>query len=180
MNILKYVTVQSIFFFIFLVIVFYIIFFNNDVKVSELEHYFSDKKFRDIKPKPKKKLFKHEEECRRILEEIFGVPFDSVRPDFLKNKLTGRNLELDCFNPDIETPLGVSLACEFDGIGHAEYTPCFHKSEADFHYQVQKDRWKDIQCLKHGILLIRVPHTVPFIYLKPFILSELNKHGVKY
>jgi hypothetical protein len=49
---------------------------------------------------------KHETECRRILESIYHpYTFPSVRPDFLKNPATGRNLEIDCFNNQLKIGL---------------------------------------------------------------------------
>jgi len=48
---------------------------------------------------------KYENECRRILQCLFLKPFPKVRPDFLRNPKTGRNLELDMYNQDIALAL---------------------------------------------------------------------------
>ena len=130
-------------------------------------------------PKTGKKYGKHENECRRILESIFHEKFDSVRPDWLKNPSTGKNLELDCFSPNIRTPIGYGLALEMDGAQHAQYTPHFHKhGTEEFNYQVKKDIWKDAKCRERGILLIRVPHYIYFTDLENFIRKRLREENV--
>src|SRR5271166_3797212 len=70
--------------------------------------------------KPEKKVHKHEERCREIFKEIFGLEFKTVRPDWLKNPATGKRLELDGYNPNIMTPMGRGIAFEYDGIQHAK------------------------------------------------------------
>ena len=62
---------------------------------------------------------KGETECRKVLESIFGKPFPSSRPDFLRNPVTGgiHNLELDCYNHEL------GLAVEYNGIQHYKFSP---------------------------------------------------------
>jgi hypothetical protein len=43
------------------------------------------------------------------LEILTGYRFKSVRPGWLENPLTGRNLELDCYNEYLK------LALEYNG-----------------------------------------------------------------
>lgn len=127
-----------------------------------------------------KKLNKHEEECRRIFQELFGVSFKSVRPSWLKNPVTNKNLELDGFNPTLETPLGIGLGFEYDGVQHSKFTPHFHKGGSDeFIYQVKKDSWKDLKCKEKGIALVRIPHFVDFHDLKRYIIAELARQKIK-
>ena len=116
---------------------------------------------------------KYEEECRRILKNIFRVDFPTIRPNWLRNPGTGRNLELDGFNPDIETHIGSGLAFEYDGRQHVEYTSIFHRNKSDFHYQLFKDSLKNNICKSRGVVLIRVPHFIPFNMLYSYIKSEL-------
>ena len=40
-----------------------------------------------------------EELCKSFAEFYFQRPFHKTRPDFLKNPVTGENLELDLYNP---------------------------------------------------------------------------------
>lgn len=117
---------------------------------------------------------KHETRCRVIMENIFKVPFVSVRPDFLKYPKTGKNLELDVFNQDL------MLALEYDGIHHRKYTEFFHKSEQDFIEQQERDKYKEEKCRELGITLIRVPDTVKYEELEKYIKNELDKRDVFY
>lgn len=127
-----------------------------------------------------KKVNKHEEECRRIFQDIFGVHFRSIRPKWLKNPTSNKNLELDGYNPHIKTPIGDGLAFEYDGQQHSKYTPHFHKGGVEeFEYQVAKDNWKDKKCKERGVLLIRIPHFVNFQDLERYILMLLKRKNVK-
>lgn len=121
---------------------------------------------------------KSEERCREIFESLFpGYKFKSVRPSFLKNPFSKRNLELDGYNPDIKTPLGRGLAFEYDGQQHSVYNPHFHRGGVeDFKYQVAKDSWKDKQCKAKGILLIRIPYYILYPDLERYIMMQLRKN----
>lgn len=111
---------------------------------------------------------KLEGECREFLEETFGVPFSTVRPDFLKRPYTKRNLELDGYNADLK------LAFEYQGPQHRVYLPMYHpKGEADFYAQLERDSWKLDRCKQLGIDLIVVPDTVPRSELRSWLYSQL-------
>lgn len=129
-------------------------------------------------PKRKRKLNKHEEKCREIFQKIYSRPFKSVRPDFLKNPTTGKNLELDGYCPDIITHIGRGLAFEYDGIQHSKHTGMFHRKKHDFEYQCAKDSWKDKRCKELGIVLIRIPHFVIYDDLEKYITDILIKKKV--
>lgn len=129
--------------------------------------------------KESKRKHKMEEKCRAIFEDIFKRMFNSVRPDFLKNPVTKKNLELDGFCPDIYTPIGKGIAFEYDGVQHAKFSPHFHKEEQDFIYQTKKDSFKDRRCKERGILLIRIPHYVIEADLEKFIKQKLRNKGMK-
>lgn len=137
-------------------------------------------KIKKSKKKKKKKINKHEEECRRIFQKLFSCKFKSIRPDWLKNPATGKNLEIDGYNSRIITPIGKGLGFEYDGIGHSQYTPHFHKNGPDdFEYQVAKDSWKDKLCKERNVLLIRIPHFVHFDDLERYIKMMLSRRNVQ-
>lgn len=129
---------------------------------------FKKQQRRKIKYRTQK--WKHEEKCREILERIYGRKFPSVRPSFLKSPVTGENLELDCYNPDLR------LAVEYDGVQHSKYTPAFHKSENDFRYQYAKDTWKSKMCRNLGITLIRVPYFIPYDRIEQYLIDKLHEN----
>jgi hypothetical protein len=123
---------------------------------------------------------KGEHRCRVIFERIFGRPFLKDRPDFLKNPLTGKNLELDGVNYDIKHRTGVGIAFEHDGEGHFHYNKYFHSDKNDFIYQAKKDSFKDTVCKSRGILLIRVPYYVSQDYdsLNEFVVQRLKEERI--
>ena len=117
--------------------------------------------------KPRRKYAKNEDRCRAILEKFYGKRFPSCRPPFLKNPLTKKNLELDCFCKEL------NIALEYNGQQHYHYTPLFHKTEKDFYSQVHRDNWKRKRCKELGISLIEVPYWISFEKLEEFIKREL-------
>ena len=109
-----------------------------------------------------------EEHCRSILEQLYpGLKFATCRPDFLKNPLTGENLELDCFNEQ------VLIALEYQGIQHYRYPNPFHKSEEEFRKLIIKDEYKKQVCQQIGIILITVPFSIPKPDIEKFITYRL-------
>jgi hypothetical protein len=165
------------------ILLIYYIWFAKDKNVEGLNKIlFSIKGGGDYHPeRPKRgpKKNKHEERCREIFEEIFDCKFKSVRPDWLKNPVTNKNLELDGYNEEIETPLGEGLAFEYDGAQHSRYSKHFHKNGPDeFVYQTKKDSWKDLRCKDEGVMLIRIPDFVAFQDLERYIKQKLRRNGL--
>lgn len=130
--------------------------------------------------KPIKKEQKHNENtCRRIVQGIFGKPFPTIRPDWIRNPTSGKRLELDMYNETIITPLGKGLAFEYDGIQHSQYIPHFHRhGPEDFVKQCKRDLYKDQVCKNRGVLLIRIPHTVQKDDLSSYIKTQLSMRGL--
>jgi len=117
-----------------------------------------------------KKKNKTEEKCRRIIERIYSAKFPSCRPDFLRSPVTGKNLELDCYNERL------GIAIEYNGRQHYSYTPHFHKSKKNFYSQVHRDDWKRKRCKEMGIKLIEIPYWISPDKLEAYIKKELRKN----
>jgi hypothetical protein len=113
--------------------------------------------------------------CREILEEYTGLQFASIRPNWLKNGVSGHNLELDGFCEDLR------LAFEYQGKQHYEYIPHFHRNEGDFERQQERDKLKLELCKKHNIDVLIIPHTLTYqnenelrIFIKEELIKRLN------
>lgn len=115
---------------------------------------------------------KGEEMCKNFVEFYFQKPFDKTRPDFLKNPVTGENLELDLYNPDLK------LAIEYNGSQHYHYNSFMHKNSRDkFQNQQYRDLIKKDLCGKAEITLVVVPYTVPHDQIGAFLLDEFKRLG---
>lgn len=109
-------------------------------------------------------------ECAQILKDIYPkYTFKTVRPGFLKNPKTNRNLELDLYCEELK------LAIEYNGAQHYHFTPHYHRSENDFKDQQRRDRLKKKLCLKNGVKLIVVPFSCSNV--REFIVKEIQKSG---
>jgi hypothetical protein len=111
---------------------------------------------------------------RSIFEELTGLFFPSIRPDFLKNSETNKNLELDGYCDDLK------LAFEYQGIQHYEYLEHFHKTQEEFINRQNLDRLKLKLCKDHEISVILIPHTLNYQNesdLRTFIKDSLIPFG---
>jgi len=99
-------------------------------------------------------------------EKIFKVPFNKVRPYFLKNPETGKNLELDCYNPDIK------VAIEYNGEQHYKWPNFTNQSQFEFENQVRRDEYKRQTCDENNVYLITIPYYVKNI---PEYIEEQSK-----
>lgn len=122
-------------------------------------------------PLENKSESKGEIECRRFLETIFQVPFSKARPDFLKNPITGNNLELDCFNESLK------LGVEYNGKQHYDFTTFFHRNIEASTNQKYRDELKRRMCKENNINLIEVPYTIKLNDIGPFLHLKLKQLG---
>ena len=114
--------------------------------------------------KKKRSDFRSESEmvCCEVLEELLNDEVQiNIRPDFLKNPKTKRNLELDCYYEKKIGDRTIKLAVEYQGIQHYSYVSRFHKKGIeDLEYTKWKDEYKKKICREKGICLICVPYIV--------------------
>ncbi|MBL4898137.1 MAG: hypothetical protein JKX76_00685 [Colwellia sp.] len=122
-----------------------------------------------------KKYSKGETITRESLRRIFNRPnsFNSIRPDFLKNPVTGNknNLEIDCYDENLK------LGVEYNGRQHYEYTPYFHKNKQEFLNQKYRDELKRRMCKDNGVNLIEIPYTVKPNKIQGYIMKEIESLG---
>lgn len=94
-----------------------------------------------------------ETNARRVMERLFGRPFPTIRPNFLKNPETNANLELDGYNEELK------IAFEYNGMQHYHWPSGLFPNEAAFKAQLRRDRYKLERCNQLGIYLINIPYT---------------------
>jgi hypothetical protein len=110
---------------------------------------------KSTKSTPVRNVSSGESECQQVLADIFpGYTFSKVRPNFLQNPTTRKNLELDFYCPEL------NLALEYQGGQHYRFNQSYHNSVQDFYGQLERDRIKQELCTRHGVTLIQVPHSV--------------------
>jgi len=112
---------------------------------------------------------------RNMLQDMTKMEWGKIRPDFLKNKVTGQNLEFDCFNGEY------GVAIEVQGDQHYRYIPYFHKNYQDFLNQQYRDELKRMMARDNNILLIEVPYSITKKKgdcLEKFLKKELNRCGI--
>ena len=104
---------------------------------------------------------------REFLEKYYQMKFPRIRPDFLINPVSGRNLELDGYNSEL------NMAFEYNGYQHYTYPNRFHKTEEEFSQQIRRDGYKQEACRLAGVYLIIIPYTVPHAHIPQFINGRL-------
>ncbi len=134
-----------------------------------LQPYF--KKNRKLALEKEPNVSRGETVSKKAAEKIFKKRFQKIRPDFLKNNVTGMNLEIDIFNEELK------LGIEYSGRQHYEFVPFFHKNKEAFLNQKYRDEIKRMKCQTEGINLIEIPYTVPLEDIESFIRLEAKKMG---
>jgi len=127
---------------------------NNEEQLEYIQHTPNDSKL--------------ELQTKFLLEDIFKVPFYKIRPNFLKNEVTGYNLEIDLYNDELK------LAVEVQGDQHYKFTPFFHRNKDTFMMQRYRDEMKKQKCMNRGITLIEIPYKVGEKGLKKYLLTQLR------
>ncbi len=95
----------------------------------------------------KGKVFRKEEELRKVLEEMF--PNDFIKRHDRKQL---KGLELDYYIPKHK------LGFEYDGEQHFDKKLCEDVFKSNFEELQKRDRKKDVRCRKKGITLIRIKY----------------------
>lgn len=129
---------------------------------------FQTKKSPKTVGRPRQEVSYHNESrgealVRKILMEMYDVPFIRARPAFLRNPGSGENLELDCYNEELK------IAAEYNGIQHYNWPNYTGQTEQEFKDQLQRDLFKVDQCDLNGIYLITVPYDIPYEKIGDYI-----------
>lgn len=106
---------------------------------------------------------KGEKECRRVLQEIYGVPFNKIRPKWLRNPKTNYPMELDGYNEELK------IGFEYNGEQHYKYPHRFHKNMQEFVDLVERDNVKLDICDREGVYVITVPYNVKLEEIASYI-----------
>ena len=120
--------------------------------------------------KQPKKCSKGEHMCRQVVEHIYNKEFPCIRPNFLKNPETRRNLELDCYNEELK------IAVEYNGIQHYKWPNFTNQSKEDFIKQLRRDKFKVDTCDANGVYLITVPYNIPHHKIEKYIRYYLPEN----
>lgn len=98
--------------------------------------------------------------------------FPSVRPNYIRNPITKRRLEIDCFNERLR------LGVEYDGKQHYERVPHFQRTPSAHQRQLQRDSDKYSQFRKHNLTIISVPYFVQIDNIPRYLLKQLDQLGI--
>jgi len=132
---------------------------SNLVRIIEVQRdVWRRKKLEQRRHQEKKKSVygKKQEQIKNIVNKLFYPhEFISIRPDWLKNPLTGKNLEIDLYNNDFK------LAIEIQGQQHYKKNDKFHLTEEQFENQKKRDIIKKELIKKNNIKLIEIPYYIP-------------------
>ncbi len=120
---------------------------------------------------PDKKRSKLEALAKIVLENTFKRPFETVRPDFLRNEVTDQNLEIDLYNDELK------LGIEVNGDQHYRFIPYFHRNKEAFRNQRYRDEMKKVKCRENGITLFEIPYRVGEEGLKSYLINKLRLEG---
>lgn len=102
--------------------------------------------------------------CHQHMLENYNIDMKTgVRPKFLKNPETKRNLEYDLYDSDLK------LAIEYQGITHAEWPNYSGQTKKQFKEQLRRDDLKLRLSDLNGVYLISVPHVVDYDSIPSFL-----------
>lgn len=122
---------------------------------------------------PRSKYNQKELFCKQSIEAKFpGHIFEKVRLKEFVNPNTGRCLELDLFNANL------NIAIEYNGRQHYEYVNFFHGEMEEFEKQKVRDLIKQGYCDVFNIELIEIPTLGTFKEIDDYISKCLSARGI--
>ena len=109
-----------------------------------------------------------EAKTRSIVEQLFGAPFPSVKPTWLKSA-RGGNLELDGFCA------ALNVAFEYQGAQHYRVVSLFKNAEK-LAVQQENDEKKKQLCAARGVVLLEVSHEISDTDIPLAIFTSAARH----
>ena len=107
-----------------------------------------------------------EELCRTTFEQIFKVPFNRIKPSWIRNK-RGYKLELDGYNEKL------GVAFEYQGEQH--YKALFYDDKKSLSKRISHDRLKKSLCKKNNVSLIIITYRNNLLNLPKLIEKNLQR-----
>ena len=108
---------------------------------------------------------------RQICEQLFHpLKFPSVHPQLLLNHKTGKIMEIDLYNHNL------NLAIEYQGQQHYKFIPHFHKNYKEWLTMKDRDILKATILRKRKIRLLYVPSIkkLPDELLEEFLITNIK------
>lgn len=112
-----------------------------------------------------------ERACRVTFERMFETQFPRRKPEWLVNS-RGNRMELDGYSEKL------GIAFEYHGRQHYRYVPFFHRQDGALANRRRDDRRKARLCLRHGVVLVEVPYTLPLLEIQEYVYQECIRNGV--
>ena len=106
---------------------------------------------------------------RHIFEQLFEVPFKKTKPSWLLNPETGRKLELDGFNAQL------NLAFEYQGEQHYHPVLPFKMDANSFAKQQRRDTIKRKLCEQRGVACLEISHEIDPNDLPQWIAEAVSR-----
>ena len=101
---------------------------------------------------------------------FYPLKFPSVRPEWLINHKTGKRMEIDLYNYNL------NLAIECQGHQHYRFIPHFHKNYTEWLAMKERDLLKAAILRKRKIRLLYVPSIkkLPDELLEEFLIMNIR------
>ena len=109
-----------------------------------------------------------EPECRRIFELLFHTSFPKCRPNWLRNPLTNKPLELDGYSEKLK------ISFEYNGLQHYKPIPYFKSDTSHLVIRKYLDALKQKLCSEHNVTLIEIPAMARRSDIYKYIIKRLR------
>src|SRR3990167_1806404 len=113
-------------------------------------------------------MFRAHRDIKEAITEISGVEFTKACPDWLRDSITGRRMEIDFYNDDLK------VGINYYGPHHYHFNRNFCRSDQEFQDLQRRDKEKKKLCKQNGVLLIIITCDKSDNQLKRHIRNAIN------